>query len=81
MYVILISLLLMLVYGGYWAAVYVVNKLTGVGVPVIPWFDYALYVMFWVGVVLFAVGLAMVVAGVVLDAMEMKAKYASFKRS
>ena len=81
MYVILISLLLMLVYGGYWTAVYVVHRLTGVGVPAVPWFDYALYVVFWVGVVLFAVGLAMVVAGVILDAIEMKAKYASLRRS
>jgi hypothetical protein len=81
MYVILVSLLLMLMYGGYWTAIYVVNKLTGIGVPAIPWFDYALYAVFWIGVALFAVGSAMVVAGVILDAMEMKAKYASLRRS
>jgi hypothetical protein len=59
----------------------VVNKLTGIGVPAIPWFDHAIYVVFWVGFALFAVGLGMVIVGVILDAMEMKAKYASLRRS
>jgi hypothetical protein len=60
--------------------VYVVNKVLGVAVPSMPWFDYVLYALFWIGVGLFAVGVAMIIAGVILDAMEMKAKYVSLKK-
>jgi hypothetical protein len=79
--VVLISLLFMLIYGTYWAGVYVVNKVLGVAVPSMPWFDFVLYALFWIGAGLFAVGIAMVIAGVFLDAVEMKAKYASLKKA
>jgi len=78
--VVLVGLLLMLVYVGYWTAVYVVNKVAGTAVPAVPLFDYALYAAFWVGAALFAVGVVMIIVGVILDAMEMKAKYASLKK-
>jgi hypothetical protein len=75
------SLLLMLAYAGYWTAVISLNKAFGVAVPVSYWVDTALYAVFWVGVGLFGVGVAMVVAGVILDAMEMKVRYASLKKA
>jgi len=78
-YVILVSLLLMAVYAAYWVAVISLNKAYGVAVPVVYWVDVVLYAVFWVGVALFGVGVVLTVFGIILDAMEMKARYALLK--
>jgi flagellar biosynthesis protein FlhB len=84
-YVVLVSLLLMFGYAGYWIVLDSLNKIlratADVSIYASYWVNLVFYVMFWIGVVLFFVGVAMVVVGVILDAMEVKVKYASLKRA
>jgi len=78
-YVILIGLLLMSVYSIYWITITALHKVYGITTPpsVV---DVAMYVVFWTGAVLFAIGVAMVVAGVYLDAVLLKVQYKHLKR-
>jgi len=79
-YVILISLLLISVGVAYWGLVYSIYRgyLGYIEVP--PLADKVVLAIFWTGVGLFALGVVMVIAGVVVDAMEMKARYAELKK-
>jgi len=84
-YVVLVSLILMFGYAGYWIVLDSLNRIlratADVSIYASHWVNLIFYAMFWIGVILFFIGIAMVVAGVILDAMEMKVKFASLRRA
>jgi len=79
-YVVLISLLLISVGIAYWGLVYSIYRGYVGHIEVPPLADKVVLAVFWTGVGLFALGIVMVLAGVAVDAMEMKARYAELKK-
>jgi len=79
-YVVLISLLLISVGIAYWGLVYSIYRGYVGHIEVPPLADKVVLAVFWTGVGLFALGIVMVLAGVVVDAMEMKARYTELKK-
>lgn len=65
---VLVGLLLIVVYSGYWVATFAVYYITDKPVPVTV-LDTVMYVLFWVGVALVAVGIVIVIAGVAVEAI------------
>jgi hypothetical protein len=72
-------------YAGYWIVLDSLNRIlratADVSIYASYWVNLIFYAMFWIGVILFFIGIAMVVVGVILDGVEMKVKYASLRRA
>lgn len=65
---VLVGILLIVLYSGYWVATFAVYYITDKPVPVTV-LDTVMYAFFWIGVALVAVGIVIVIVGVTIEAV------------